>query len=120
MKKIALIVLSIITVNASSLSGLYNNNNGASIEVTEQKNRGSGDIQFIIKKDQCNFEMVEFKSNIHKNKLVSTDDQGYGLMRMATFKFSKNTMVVDFSHKLVDDYGCSNDLQSLNGYYTKR
>jgi len=118
MKKVVLALVLTVVANASSLSGVYHNARGATIEITEMKD---DDIQLSIQKGYCNFQMNESKFNIHKNKLVSTDDQGYGPMRMVTFIFTKNGFSADFTLKLVTDFGCSEDIiPFLNGKYTKK
>lgn len=124
MKKIALILLLIMVANASNLSGVYYNKKGALMEITEKKDSdGSGDIQFFIRKGQCDVRWSYFKSEIRKNKLIYTDDQGYGPLHMARLTFSKNSVDVDLSDKLMQDQDyskCSSMLPAINGKYIKK
>lgn len=126
MKFILISMLFFMTANATDFSGVYYRN-GATIEIVNKKsvmnNYGGheGDIEFYFKSGSCEFSWDDYKRNIQGNKIIVTDDQGYGPMKYVAIKFTKNGLNVEMTEKMVTDYQCySGTEKTLSGAYKKK
>jgi hypothetical protein len=121
MKKIILCSILIITAQAVGFKydGIYHSRD-STITIKEKKTE-YGDVVVTTIRGNCNLEANVNKREIKKNRLIYTEDIGYGPLVYLDLKFKGNVIDAEFSDKYIADSGCGDDNgKKFSGKYIKK